>query len=291
MGRGCGIDNRTLVQNGLPFGGRRTKGSYCGSARKRSAKCTRSAKEEAAILPITLARCTFTVRSAAPRSAAICLFSCPATTASKTCRSRALSEYRNGREASPARSGRDRARACSLDGVLDRGEQGLALHGLGEEVRGPGFHRAHARGHVGTPGEENHGQRERRTCSAPLASPGRSARACCTSRTRQPCASGPGGSSRKSHGRCVPAGFVARGAFAGARWQLRKDSSSSITWMIGVVVALISGALSRSGTAVPGPPRLGWAQMRPPWASTIERAMDSPRPMPWGLVLKNESKS
>ena len=49
-----------------------------------------------------------------------------------------------------------------------------------------------------------------------------------------------------------------------------------------------SGQLDLETAPSPGPFS---AQIRPPWASTIVRAIDRPSPMPLRLVLKNESKS
>src|SRR5438552_1115195 len=56
-----------------------------------SASRTSSATEPARILSMTRARCTLTVFSTTPSSAAICLFSMPVTTRANTCRSRGVS--------------------------------------------------------------------------------------------------------------------------------------------------------------------------------------------------------
>src|SRR6266436_8005809 len=37
-------------------------------------------------------------------------------------------------------------------------------------------------------------------------------------------------------------------------------------------------------------PLFAVAHKRPPWDSTMERLMDNPMPLPWGLVVKNASK-
>ena len=210
MGRGRGIDNKTLVQKGLPLGA----DGWSDATAARRASGLRSAPDlpqrRRPFSAITLARCALTVRSAAPRSAAICLLSCPATTASKTCRSRALSELKRARSVASSFAGRSGLRVA-LDGVLHRGEQGCAVNGLGEEIRGPRLHRAHARGHVGMPGEKNHGQRERRTAQRRLqvqaARPGhadiedQTAMRVWSRRLEE-----------ETPGRCVPESFVARNA-------------------------------------------------------------------------------
>ena len=53
---------------------------------------TSSATDLACNFRIALARCTFTVTSLTPKSAAICLFSAPAATRAMTSRSRPLSD-------------------------------------------------------------------------------------------------------------------------------------------------------------------------------------------------------
>jgi hypothetical protein len=49
-----------------------------------------------------------------------------------------------------------------------------------------------------------------------------------------------------------------------------------------------SGSLKRN--VAPPPVRFS-AHIRPPWASTIVRAMDKPIPMPFGFVVKNGSNT
>ena len=74
---------------------------------------------------------------------------------------------------------------------------------------------------------------------------------------------------------------------------MRSGSSSSTTWISGREFmrspsAVRSGSSTRNTEPSPGTDS---ARIRPPCASTSVRAIDRPSPMPWPLVVKNESKS
>ena len=117
---------------------------------------TRSATESACIFFITRPRCTFTVFSAAPSSAAICLLSIPVTTRASTSRSRGVKICQPPLDLAPLGVLRERL-AAPRERALDRVEQLLALQRLPEEVQRPALHRPHAHGNIPSSGDEDDG--------------------------------------------------------------------------------------------------------------------------------------
>jgi len=99
-----------------------------------------------------------TVRRPIPSSSAICLLSLPATTRSKTSRSRRREE-RKSRAAALRLFARCAFRRIPRQRALQRIEQRIALDGFLQEVHRPRLHRSHTRRHIGVTGKEDDGQR------------------------------------------------------------------------------------------------------------------------------------
>ena len=150
---------------------------------------TSSATDFASILRMTCPRWTFTVTRLSPSSAAICLFTRPATTklhdlplALRELVVTRLQRREARRVAAPC--------AIALDGRMDRIEQHLIVERLGEELGRAGLHRTDGHRNVAVPADED--DRNSHTClsralpetSSPLMPGSR------TSSTRQPGASG-----------------------------------------------------------------------------------------------------
>ena len=252
----------------------------------RSAR-TRSATDCARIFSITCARWAFTVRSAMSSWAAICLLSLPATTPSKTSRSRVVSALvarlqlvlllLAGHGGGLVRKGRFHGR-----------EQQLALDGLGEEIDGARAHRAHAHRDVAVAGEEDDRDRVSQPRERVLHLEAADARHPdvedqAAGSGRRPAR---GGSSPRDA--WVP-DLVAERASAGgparcARPRRRPARGRCPRGLASAVMRPPAGSETRR----PPPSGLS-AQIRPPCASMIVRAIDRPRPMPFALVVKKES--
>ncbi len=121
-----------------------------------SATRTRSASVATSIFCITSARWALTVRSEVPSSAAISLFSLPATTRANTERSRGLKESNRARSA----LGRLRPRGFPHHepGAADCVQECFLLHGFRQEIHGAIFHRAYTHRDVAVAGQENDGK-------------------------------------------------------------------------------------------------------------------------------------
>ena len=120
----------------------------------RSMSLTSSATDFTRNFRMALARCTFTVTSLTPRSAAICLFRPPEATRITTSRSRWLSDLKFSRNVECEFLLRA-PRTVLFQGGGNGVEEILVTKGLGEEVDGAGFHGAHRHGNISMAGEEN----------------------------------------------------------------------------------------------------------------------------------------
>jgi hypothetical protein len=99
---------------------------------------TKSATDLARNFRIAVARCTFTVTSLTPKSAAICLFKAPAATRATISRSRALSELKLSRKAEFASSSARRARSFSR-AVATASNKSCSRNGLVRKSTAPAF--------------------------------------------------------------------------------------------------------------------------------------------------------
>ena len=115
---------------------------------------TKSATVFARIFRMALARCSFTVTSLTPRSAAICLFRSPAATLAITSRSRELSDSKFFRKVE-CDSSPFAASPVLFQGRENRVQQVRPTERLGQKVDRPCFHRAHGHGNVSMAGNEN----------------------------------------------------------------------------------------------------------------------------------------
>ena len=121
---------------------------------KRSAILTSSATDFTQSFRIAWERCTFTVTSLTPRSAAICLFRPPAATRATTSRSRWLRSLNLSRKVecdvflcAPS--------AILFEGYGDGVEKILVPERLGKEVYGAGLDGADRHGNIAIAGEKN----------------------------------------------------------------------------------------------------------------------------------------
>ena len=103
---------------------------------------TSSASEAAAIFRITLPRWALTVISEIPRSAAICLFSKPATTSSSTSRSRGAQRCMAIVEDAHRRLLSQRMTAA-IQGAAHGAQDRRGADGLGQKINGTRLHGAH----------------------------------------------------------------------------------------------------------------------------------------------------
>ena len=235
-------------------------------------------------------RCSFTVRSWMPRSSAICLFSLPCTTWPSTSSSRSLSASKRARRLTLPGA----LLAFALiagEGTFHRIDQLFFRRALFQEILRTTAHRAHGRGDVASAGEEKGGQR--------IASP----REC-----RLQIESVHFGHLQISHHTTRRIGIALREKVARRRKRLhrkpaRPQEARGRSEKGRIVIDNVNGGCGYTHPAAASsaignvkrnaapPPLLFSAQSRPPCASTIVREIGRPMPIPFGLVVKNGSKT
>ena len=177
--------------------------------------------------------------------------------------------------------GRPRLRIARERGP-HRSEQRIAADRLREEVDRPGFHRAHAHRDVAVPGEEDdrqpHLQLRERLLQVEAARAGH------PDVEHDATGSVPVPAAEQEFAR----GCVAAGLEAGRLQQAHDPGPHRVVVVDDVDDRAVLGHDGSVGTVnrnVAPPPERFSAQIRPPCASTIERASGSPRPIPSFFVV------
>ena len=124
----------------------------------RPAMCISSALVLACIRSMIRARWNLTVCSTTPNSAAICLLSFPAASASSTSRSRGVRLATRWRISAESASARRAAASCSI-ALRTAARSACGLHGLGQEIRRARLDRPHRHRNVAVPADEHDRQR------------------------------------------------------------------------------------------------------------------------------------
>ncbi len=238
-------------------------------------------------LSISCARCALTVRRLMPSRSAICWLRWPATTRSKTSRSRAVRRAQPG-VALRLQLPRGACLGVGVQRRADGAEQPFARDRLFQHIGRAGLDRAHGGRHVGVGGQEDDRQRDAALAQRRLQiEPGGAGQP----HVEQQAAGAIGQRVQQERaGRSVAHRLEAGGT---------QQVEQAVAQRLVVVDDMHEGvAAHRHAAAVVAPASSGSsklkmvpasgllaASMRPPWASTIVRTMARPSPMPCGLVL------